>query len=103
MHGRARQFLFRIQKWGLDKNNKPHEAVFMAQKQHHRRTHEPEKGDYVFRLRGQIVPPRKNERFEFRMKTAQGQAAASPEPNLVLSPQSIPGKPFSRSKPHRTP
>ena len=64
----------------------------MAKKQHYRQTHEPEKADYTFRLRGQIVPSQKNERYESRMKTAQGQAIVSPDPNSILSPQPIPGE-----------
>ncbi|KAK0623770.1 hypothetical protein B0T14DRAFT_602277 [Immersiella caudata] len=78
-----RQIMSRIQKWGLDKKVKPAESLFMSRKLKHRRTHEPEKPDYVFTVRGKMQPPEKRERWEKRMGASQG----------VFSPCSVPATP----------
>lgn len=73
-----RQFLSRIKKWDLDKNTKPRESLFMVRKQQYRRTYEPEKPDYQFRVRGKMHPSEKCRRWEARMTAKEG----------VLSPAS---------------
>jgi len=54
----------------------------MSRKLKHRRTHEPEKPDYVFTVRGTVQPPEKNERWKRRMDANQ----------VVFSPCSVPGE-----------
>ena len=56
----------------------------MLLKQRQRHEQEPDKPDYTFRLRGRLVPPQKNERFEARMGNTLSAA----------SPQTIPGGPL---------
>ncbi|KAK0743785.1 hypothetical protein B0T18DRAFT_415896 [Schizothecium vesticola] len=86
-----RQILSRIQKWKLDKNVKKAEYLFMSRKLKHRRTHEPEKPDYVFRVRGTVQPVEKYERWERRMDANQ----------VVFSPCSVPETP--RDVSYKTP
>ncbi|KAK4445234.1 hypothetical protein QBC34DRAFT_413472 [Podospora aff. communis PSN243] len=78
-----RQTLSRIQKWGLDKKVKRKEALFMSRKLKQRRTHEPEKPDYVFTVRGRMQPLEKREQWEKRMDHNQ----------VVFLPCSVPETP----------
>src|SRR5438876_377624 len=61
---RGRQISLQIKKWGLEKNTKPEESLFMAQRQKYRRVNEPGKHDLKFRVRGKEHPAEDLARWE---------------------------------------
>ncbi|PVH70226.1 hypothetical protein DL98DRAFT_388852, partial [Cadophora sp. DSE1049] len=58
-----RQYRSRLSQWGLDKKVKPHEMKAIVKKRQRRRLVETDKGELVFKLRGNLVEPHKIDRW----------------------------------------
>ncbi|KAK1751482.1 hypothetical protein QBC47DRAFT_406185 [Echria macrotheca] len=76
----GRQISLQIKKWGLEKNTKPDESLFMAQRQKYRRLNEPGKRDLRFRVRGKEHPAEDLARWETRLATNQDLAQGKNAP-----------------------
>ncbi|OAL48572.1 TPR-like protein [Pyrenochaeta sp. DS3sAY3a] len=58
-----RQYRTRISQWKMDKNVKPREMAAIVRKRQQRKLIEPERGELVFSVRGQVVEPPKIDRW----------------------------------------
>jgi hypothetical protein len=67
----VRQFRTRISQWGLDKNIKPQEMKAIVKKRQQRKLVERDKGELIFTVRGNVVEPKKVDRWMKRNEISE--------------------------------
>ena len=66
-----------MSQWGLDKNIKPNEMKAIVRKRQQRRLVETNKGELVFKVRGNVVDPDKIDRWMKRNEVPEDMVYAS--------------------------